>query len=341
MLSVFMAFLNPGDEVILLEPYFDQSVATYLESICVQLNMFESTNKLDRYLDDIKMTGASFKCVPLHPPTMGQTEVCSSSEWTIDFRKLEETITPRTKMLIVNSPHNPTGKVYSRSELQRIGDLCVQHNIIIVSDEVYDRLDYVPFTHIATLSPDIERLTFTVGSVGKDFYCTGWRIGWVIGPAHLIDHVAVAHLRICYCTPNPLQEAAAVAYEQALINGFWPETRIHMRSKIDRFCEVFKELGIPYSDPQGGYFVLANFAKVQIPEDYRFPDSLLDRRRDFRLAYFLIMEFGIASIPPSAFYSPENEHLGQDYLRFSVCKNDDVLEAAKARLMNLKAYIRG
>ncbi|PCG89848.1 Pyridoxal phosphate-dependent transferase, major region, subdomain 2 [Penicillium occitanis (nom. inval.)] len=290
--------------------------------------------------DDIKMTGASFKCVPLHPPIKGETEVCSSSDWTINFQRLEETITPQTKMLIVNSPHNPTGKVYSRAELQHIGDLCVRYNIIIVSDEVYDRLDYTPFTHIATLSPEIERLTFTVGSVGKDFYCTGWRIGWVIGLAHLIDHVAVAHLRICYCTPNPLQEAAAVAYEQALINGFWPKTRADMRSKIDRFCEAFEELGIPYSNPQGGYFVLANMAKVRIPENYRFPAKLLDRGRDFHLAYFLIMKFGIASIPPSAFYSPENEHLGQDYLRFSVCKEDDVLEAAKTRLKGLKAYIR-
>lgn len=118
--------------------------------VCDLKGMLEFSNNPNRYLDDIKMTGASFKCVPLHPPIKGETEVCSSSDWTINFQRLEETITPQTKMLIVNSPHNPTGKVYSRAELQHIGDLCVRYNIIIVSDEVYDRLDYTPFTHIAT-----------------------------------------------------------------------------------------------------------------------------------------------------------------------------------------------
>jgi kynurenine aminotransferase len=292
-----------------------------------------------RYLDSIRMPGGMIKCVPLHPPARGATETCSASEWSIDFAELAGAITSRTKMVVLNNPHNPVGKVFSQSELQQIGDICVKHQVMILSDEVYDRLNYVQFHRIATLSPEIQRLTLTVGSAGKHFFCTGWRVGWVIGPADLIDYVATAHTKICYCTPSPFQEAAAVAYEQSLVNGFWSATRAEMRAKIDRFCEVFKELDVPYSDPQGGYFVLANMAKVKLPNDYHFPPHVDNRRRDFKLAWFLIMELGVAAIPPTEFYSPEHEHLGEDYLRFAICKNDDVIDLAKERLRGLKSYI--
>lgn len=141
--------------------------------------------------------------------------------------------------------HNPVGKVFSKEELQRIGDLCVKHNLIILSDEVYDRLYYVPFTRIATLSPELYERTITVGSAGKAFYATGWRVGYLIGPEHLIKYVAGAHTRICYSSVSPLQEAAAVAFEQADKVGFWDESRNEMQQKMKLFCEVFDELGIP------------------------------------------------------------------------------------------------
>lgn len=165
--------------------------------------------------------------------------------------------------------HNPVGKVFSKDELQAIGDLCVKHNIIILSDEVqplthsslyppyhetnlyqvYDRLYYVPFTRIATLSPEIARLTLTVGSAGKNFYATGWRVGWLLGPEHLIKYVSAAHTRICYSSVSPLQEAAAVGFEQADKEGFWDESKREMRAKMTRFCEVFDELGLPVRLP--------------------------------------------------------------------------------------------
>lgn len=246
----------------------------------------------------------------------------------------------RAKLLqVLNSPHNPVGKVFSKSELEKIGALCVKHNIIILSDEVYDRLYYVPFTRIATLSPEISRLTITVGSAGKNFYATGWRVGYLIGEEHLIKYVAAAHTRICYSSVSPLQEAAAVGFEKADAEGFWDSAKTEMKGKIARFCEVFTELGLPYSDPEGGYFVLANLAKVKLPEDYPFPPQVADRPRDFKMAWFLIMEIGVAAIPPTEFYTAENEHLAEDYLRFAVCKNDDVLETAKERLRGLKKYL--
>ena len=149
MLSAFMGFLEQGDEVIVFEPFFDQ------------------------YISNIEMPGGKCVYVPLHPPPNGAIKTTSAAEWTVDMRELEAAITARTRMIILNSPHNPVGKVFTEAELRAIADLCVKHNIIILSDEVYDRLYYVPFTRIATLSPEIERLTLTVGSAGKNLYVLG------------------------------------------------------------------------------------------------------------------------------------------------------------------------
>ena len=242
-------------------------------------------------------------------------------------------------MLVLNSPHNPVGKVFSKSELEAIGALCVKHNILILSDEVYDRLYYVPFTRIATLSPEIAKLTLTVGSAGKNFYCTGWRVGWLIGPEHLIKYVSAAHTRICYSSVSPLQEAAAVGFELADKEGFWETSKKEMLSKMRRFCTIFDELNLPYSEPEGGYFVLANMSKVKLPEGYDWPEQVKDRPRDFKLSWFCIMELGVAAIPPTEFYTPENAHLGEDWLRFAVCKDDAVLDGAKERLRGLKKFM--
>ncbi|CEN59509.1 pyridoxal phosphate-dependent transferase [Aspergillus pseudodeflectus] len=315
MLSAFMGFIEQGDEVIIFEPFFDQ------------------------YISNIEMPGGTIRYVPLHPPKDGATRTSPASEWTIDFDELEKTINSKTKMIVLNSPHNPVGKVFSREELERIGDLAVKHNLIILSDEVYDRLYYVPFTRIATIKPEFYERTLTVGSAGKAFYATGWRVGYLIGPEHLIKYVAGAHTRICYSSVSPLQEAAAVAFEEADKQGFWDESRTEMKGKMERFCKVFDELNIPYSDPEGGYFVLANMASVKLPEDYPFPPHVASRPRDFKLCWFLIHEVGVAAIPPTEFYTDGNAHIAEDYLRFAVCKEDEVLETAKERLRGLKKYI--
>jgi kynurenine aminotransferase len=316
MLSAFMAFVEPGDEVIVFEPFFDQ------------------------YISNIEMAGGKIVYVPMHPPKTGATKTSSAADWTIDFDELARAISPKTKMLVLNTPHNPVGKVYSKDELQRIGDLCVKNEIIILSDEVYDRLYYVPFTRIGTMSPEFERLTLTVGSAGKNFYATGWRVGWLLGPSHLIQHVSAAHTRICFSSVSPLQEACAVGFEEADKEGFWDESIRDMKSKMDRFNEVWDELGLPYTEPEGGYFILVNMNKVKLPEGYPFPPHVANRPRDFKLAWFLIQEVGVAAIPPTEFYTPGNAHFAEDYIRFAVCKEDEVLEEAKNRLRGLKKYIQ-
>ncbi|KAL8815272.1 MAG: hypothetical protein Q9223_005581 [Gallowayella weberi] len=315
ILSALMGFIEAGDEVIVLEPFFDQ------------------------YISNIQMTGGVIRYVPLHPPKNGATEVSSAGDWSIDMAEVEKAITPQTKMIILNTPHNPVGKIFSKSELQAIGDLCIKHSIIILSDEVYDRLPFTPFTRIATLSPEIAAQTLTVGSAGKNFHCTGWRVGYLLGPANLIYYVAAAHTRICFSTVSPLQEAAAVGFEKADELGFWEQSRKDMLGKVERFCAVFEELGLPYSKPEGGYFVLANFARVKLPENYEFPSHVAERPRDFKLAWFLIMELGVAAIPPTEFYTNDNMWMAEDYLRFAICKEDEVLEGAKERLRGLRKYM--
>ncbi|KAA8901376.1 pyridoxal phosphate-dependent transferase [Sphaerosporella brunnea] len=315
MLSVFMGFIEPGDEVIVMEPYFDQ------------------------YISNIEMAGGKVVYVSLHPPAKGDTEVCAASEWTLDQKQLEAAVTEKTKMIVLNTPHNPIGKVFTKEELQGIGELCVKNNIIILSDEVYDRLFYTPFTRIATLSPEIEDLTITVGSAGKNFYCTGWRVGWLIGKPHLIQYAGAAHTRICFSSVSPLQEAVAIGLEKADKEGFWETSKKEMKEKMNRFNEIWHELGLPYTEPDGGYFVLVNLSKVKIPEGYEFPPHVAERPRDFQLCWFLIKELGVAAIPPTEFYTPQHEKEAENYMRFAVCKEDHVLEAAKDRLRGLKKYM--
>lgn len=203
---------------------------------------------MSRYISNIEMPGGKVVYVPMHPPPNGAWEKSSAGEWTVNMDELERAITPRTKMIVLNTPHNPIGKIFSKKELQEIGDLCVKHSIIILSDEVYDKLYYVPFTRIATLSPEIGKLTLTVGSGGKVFYATGWRVGWLIGPEHLIKYVSAAHTRICYSSVSPLQEATAIGFEEAEKHNFWEISKAEMKGKMDKFNAVWDELGLPVRD---------------------------------------------------------------------------------------------
>ena len=130
--------------------------------------------------------------------------------------------------------------------------------------------------------------------------------GFIIGPEELVKYVSGAHTRICYNSPSPLQEAAAVGFEEAEKHDFWEQSKREMEAKVDRFNEVWKELGLPYARPEGGYFVLVNMNKVKLPEDYDFPAHVLDRPRDFKLSWFVLTELGVAAIPPTGKWSFRN-----------------------------------
>ncbi|CAE6498691.1 unnamed protein product [Rhizoctonia solani] len=313
--SMFTAFLNPGDEVIMFEPFFDQ------------------------YLPSVTFNAGVPVYVPLHPPK-GDSDKPTSGEWTIDFDELRRSITPKTKMIIVNTPHNPVGKVFTRSELEKIAALAEEFNLIVMSDEVYDCLVFDDKEHvrIATL-PGMWDRTVTVGSAGKSFAATGWRIGWLIGPPALIGPTLAATTRIVFCTNSPLQEAAAAGLEQANKRNFFETQRKEYKSRRDVLLSAFDRLGLRYTVPEGSYFVLVDISKLKIPDEYNYPASLDGRGKDFKASWFIAQELGVSTIPVSEFYCEEHREIGEAYIRFAFCKDEETLKLAGERLAGLTKYL--
>ncbi|AAS52515.1 AEL170Cp [Eremothecium gossypii ATCC 10895] len=309
--------VNPGDEVIVFEPFFDQ------------------------YIPNIELLGGVVRYVPIRPPAELSKRVTEGTEWVIDYDMLRQTINEKTKAVIINSPHNPIGKVFTREELLKLGNICVEKGIYIISDEVYEHLYFTDeFTRIATLSEEISQHTLTVGSAGKSFAATGWRIGWVISRnKELLALASKAHVRICFSSPAPLQEACAVAIEHALKTTYYADTRAAYQKKYERFQKPFDDLGLPYTRAEGSYFLLVDFSRLPLPADYHFPEELADKGRDFRVAYWLINELGLVAIPCSSFFIPDHREASENMLRFAICKDDTYLDEAIERLMVLKNYL--
>lgn len=321
MFAVFFAFLTAGDEVVVFEPFFDQ------------------------YIPNVEMTGAKVKYVSLKYPQKLETENVTGDDWEVDWAGLENAITPKTKIIVINTPHNPIGKVFNEAELQRIGELAIKHNLILLSDEVYENLYYQKeFPRPATLKslPELAKRTLTVGSAGKSFAATGWRVGWIHGPASLIKYITAAHTRICFSTPAPLQQAVSEGFEVEAGNNYFEITRQEYVKKYEIFEKVFQELGLPYTSADGGYFLLVNLSKLKIPDNYEYPEEIAGRgTKDYKLAYWLIKELGVVGIPPTEFVRPSERsgHPLENTLRFAVCKDDSMLEEAVERLRKLKNYL--
>lgn len=321
MFAVFFAFLTAGDEVVVFEPFFDQ------------------------YIPNVEMTGAKVKYVGLKYPGKFDTENVTGDDWEVDWAGLEAAISAKTKLIVINTPHNPIGKVFNKRELHRIGELAIKHNLILVSDEVYENLYYQrEFPRPATLAslPELAQRTLTVGSAGKSFAATGWRVGWVQGPPGLIKYVTASHTRICFSTPAPLQQAVSEGFELEAENNYFAITRKEYVKKYEIFEKVFQDLGLPYTSADGGYFLLVNLSRLNIPDNYHYPEEIAARgTKDYKLAYWLIKEIGVVGIPPTEFVRPAERrgHPLENTLRFAVCKDDSLLEEAVVRLAKLKEYL--
>ncbi|KAH9846010.1 PLP-dependent transferase [Lenzites betulinus] len=315
--AVWTAFLEPGDEVIIFEPFFDQ------------------------YLPSIVFNGGKPIYVPLHPSTesISGTNV-GRKTWTVDFDELRRAITPRTKMIVLNTPHNPVGKVFTREELEHIAELAHAHDLIVMSDEVYESLVYDKREHvrIATL-PGMWARTVTVGSAGKLFAATGWRVGWVIGPPTLIMPTLAATVRIVFCTNSPMQEATAAGLEEAVARRFFETQLQEYEERRNILADAFEQLGLEYVLPEGSYFFLVNISRLRWPETYSFPALLEGRGRDFKAAWFMANEIGIWSIPISAFYCDEHVSIGENYARFAFCKDIDTIRRAAERIPRLREFL--
>jgi aminotransferase len=276
-----LALLNPGDEVILFEPYYQYHISALLAVEAVPV------------------------IVKMLPPN-----------WTFSTSDLERAITPRTKAIIVNSPGNPSGKVFSRTELEAIADAAQRHDLFVFTDEIYEYFLYDECQHVslATLSGMAER-TITVGGYSKTFSITGWRIGYSVAHQKWAYPIGAMNDLLYVCAPAPLQAGVASGIEQ-LPDSFYRNLARDYQKKRDRFCHALAKAGLTPSIPQGAYYVLADV-------------SSLPGKTGKERAMYLLDKTGVAGVPGEAFFSgPEGHH----FIRFSYAKTDSVLEAACRRL---------
>jgi len=285
--SSIMGLVDPGDEVIVIEPYYDS------------------------YVPGVLMAGGTPVFVSMHPPN-----------WTFVEDELRDAFNPNTRALILNTPNNPTGRVYTRAELQLIAKLCIEYDVIVISDEVYEHLIFEGHQHIAIASLDgmFER-TVTVGSAGKTFGMTGWKIGWVYGHPDLMTGVWRAHQFIVFATNHPTQ--AAVAYAFTLGNSYYEEYQALYTRKRELVMQVIDAAGMSAIQPEGTYFIMGDFSRIYEGNDVEF-------------CKYLIEHIGVATIPPSAFFSPNHKHLAENHVRFAFCKSDETLEQAAEKMAKLR-----
>lgn len=281
--STFIGTFDPGDEIILFEPTYDA------------------------YPVGCALSGAVPRYVTLHSP-----------DWSIDPDELRAAFSARTAAILVNTPHNPTGKVFTAEELRLIADLAVEYDAIVVTDEVYERMAYArDHIRMATL-PGMWERTLTLSSIGKSFSLTGWKTGWAIGPERLVANVRSAKQFLTFTTPNPMQWGSAAALRAP--QSYYDELKAMYLGKRERLVSGLAGLGFGVREPEGAYYVLADHTGFGIGDDVAF-------------VRHLIAEVGVAAIPPSAFYHSSDE--GKRLVRFAFCKSDEVLDEALARLARL------
>jgi N-succinyldiaminopimelate aminotransferase len=277
--AAVLGLVDPGDEVVVVEPFYDSYVAV------------------------LQMAGAVRRPVTLRAP-----------DYRLDVAEVRAAVSARTRFILLNTPHNPTGTVLTPEELSGVADVAREHDLVVISDEVYEHLTYEhPHVPIASLPGMFER-TVTISSVGKSFSFTGWKVGWATGPADLVGAVLAAKQWLTFTSAGPLQSAVAVALDE---ERDWPVSlRDSLRDRRDLLCSGLAELGLPTRVPEGTYFAVSDISELGWPDGRAFCLALPER-------------VGVVAIPLQGFHDSD---AGQQLVRWAFCKDRSVIEEGLRRL---------
>lgn len=287
MISTMLAIVDPGDEVIVFEPFYEN------------------------YGPDAILSGATPRYVRLRPS--------AGADWAFDPDELAAAFSNRTRAIIINTPNNPTGKVFTRDELTAIGRLCAHWGAVAVTDEIYEHILYDGAVHVPMASIEgMADRTVTINSVSKTFSVTGWRVGWTIAPADITGAIRKVHDFLTVGAAAPLQAASAAAL--GLPADYYAELASAYRARRDRLLAILEAAGFVCVRPRGAYYIMTDIAGFGFPDDVAF-------------ARYLVSEIGVASVPGSSFY--RDAASGATQVRFCFCKKDETLAAAEARLSRL------
>ncbi len=295
MMATLLAAVNPGDDVIVFEPFYEN------------------------YGPDAVLSGATPRHVTLHAP-----------DWAFDADALRAAVTPRTRAIIVNTPHNPTGKVFTRAELQVIADVCLTHDLLAITDEIYEFIVYDGMEHVPLASLDgMADRTVTISSLSKSFSVTGWRVGWAIAPPALAGAVRKVHDFLTVGAPAPLQQAGALALR--LPESYFAALAAHYAQRRDTCLEMLEQCGFSPSMPAGAYYVMTSVEEPRRRARARSLQPPDAGDGDVAFARWLASEVGVASVPSSSFY---RAGAGEPHgVRFCFCKRDETLAEARRRLL--------
>jgi aspartate/methionine/tyrosine aminotransferase len=290
MIATLLAVSNAGDEVIVFEPFYEN------------------------YGPDAVLSGARPRFVKLRPPKD------NGGEWAFDEKELRRAFAKHTKAIIVNTPNNPTGKVFTRAELELIRDLCVEFDVLAITDEIYEHILYEGTEHISMASLDgMRERTVTINGMSKTYSVTGWRVGWAVAPEKITNAIRKVHDFLTVGAPAPLQEAGAAAlgfsaeYYRKLAEGY--------RSRRDRLMPALTAAGFKCYRPRGAYYVMTDISAFGFKDDVSF-------------AKYLVESIGVATVPGSSFYNDPRE--GAKQVRFAFCKKPETLDEAARRLARLR-----
>ena len=290
MISTLLAVCNPGDEVVIFEPFYEN------------------------YGPDSILSGAKPRFVKLRPPTSAE------AGWTFDERELRAVFHNHTKAIILNTPNNPTGKVFTREELEIIRDLCVKFNVLAITDEIYQHIIYDGAQHVSIASLDgMQDRTVTINGLSKTYSVTGWRVGWTIAPSNITDAIRKVHDFLTVGAPAPLQEAGAAALD--LPDSYYQKLAENYRTRRDHLIPALAEAGFRCFKPRGAYYVMTDISRFEFADDLAFTQHL-------------VKDIGVAAVPGSSFYNDPRD--GARQVRFAFCKRDQTLDEAGRRLRKLR-----